>query len=177
MNQIILGIIGGIGGGKSSAADYLCEKHHFVEVSIAEHMKHFIRDLYNLPLCAVFGTQEEKAHPRPELGGVSARKILEDTAKFLRFYNENVLIAHAVRNRDAHRLVFPDVRYPNEHRWIKENGGIIVRTHVLDEEIPRTGHESDEHWRTMEYDYRVNAHRGQMESFYRQLDDIVKEVV
>lgn len=176
MNRKIVGLIGGIGSGKSSAAHHLTHQHRFVEVSIADAMKRFIRDLYGLPDEAVFGTQEQKAAARDELGGVSSRTALEHTAKFLRSFNENVLIDHAVRTSDAHRLVFPDVRYPNEFEWIKRNGGVIILMHVLFERPPSTGHESDEHWRNMEWDQRVNAERGDMTSVYNQLDAIVREI-
>lgn len=176
MNRVIVGVIGGIGSGKSSAVDFLKRQHRFVEVSIADYMKHFVRDLYGLPDEAVFGTQADKAEPRTQLGGESARTVLEHMAKFLRGFNENVLIDHAVRSSEAHRLAFPDVRYPNEHAWIKSNGGVIIRMHVLYEHAPSTGHESDEHWRNMAYDYRVNAERGDMGGIHQQLAKIVAEI-
>lgn len=71
MKGIILGIVGGAGVGKDTAADYLISGHGFAKVSLADEMKRFSR--------VVFGFSEE------QLWGPSERRNGRD----LRYNNDD----------------------------------------------------------------------------------------
>lgn len=69
----VIGLCGGIGSGKDSAADHLVEKYGFVKLSFADKLKKLCMDLYDLtPEQAGYGTQEQKAEPIHHLGDVPA---------------------------------------------------------------------------------------------------------
>lgn len=71
--QPLIGLCGGIGSGKDSAADHLVSHYGFVKLSFADKLKWLCMDLFDLTQeQAGFGTQEEKAEPVPHLGVVSA---------------------------------------------------------------------------------------------------------
>ena len=176
-DRVIVGLIGGIGSGKTTAAKHLADRYRFVELGIADQLKKICCDLFDLPAERAWGTQAEKAEPLAQLGDRSTRTLLEETAAHFRKFNENVWLDYAFRGCDAHRVAMPDVRYTNEWRWIKERGGVIIRMHVIHETPPNTGHESDLQWRSMPFDFRVNAERGRIDHIHEQLNQILKEIL
>lgn len=44
MAKVILGIVGPLSGGKDTVADYLCEKHGFVNISTGDMIRDYIRE-------------------------------------------------------------------------------------------------------------------------------------
>jgi len=66
----LIGLCGGIGCGKSAAADFLTQVYDFTELSFAQRLKNLCVDLYQIDAENIFGTQEEKAAPIPHLGVV-----------------------------------------------------------------------------------------------------------
>jgi hypothetical protein len=171
---VIIGVCGGIGSGKTTAVSHLVRAHRFVELSPGKFVQRLLRDLYDLPGEAVYGTQLEKMTSRPELGGASARRVMEKFAELGREFDEDVWLSYALRNTaDASRFAMPNLRFPNEHRWIKEQGGVVIRMHVVGETISAPTSETETYWQSMEYDYRVLATRGDVALIYEQLDAIV----
>jgi hypothetical protein len=172
--NLVFGLIGGISSGKTTAAEYLSENHRFVEIYTATILKTMVVDMYDLPAECAFGTQEQKSEPRPELGMLSTRMVLEHFAKEFRRYNTDVFLDRAVRHITAPRIVISNIRYHNEHHWVKSRRGFIIRMNVLREKPPSTGHETDTLWREMPYDYSVNVIRGDIEGMQDRLDEIVR---
>jgi len=171
--NLVFGLIGGIGSGKTTAAKYLSQEHRFVEIYTAAKLKQVVMEMYGLPQEAVYGTQEEKSAPRPELGMVSARMVLEHFAEEFRRYNPDVFLNQATRGMSTPRIVISNIRYQNEHLWVKKRGGFVIRMNVLREKPVSTGHESDKQWREMSYDYGVNILRGDIDAMNERLDEIV----
>ncbi len=66
----LVGLCGGIGCGKSTAAEHLMEDYGFEELSFAQKLKDVCADLFNIPKENLFGTQEQKTEPIPHLGVV-----------------------------------------------------------------------------------------------------------
>jgi len=182
---LIIGIVGGIGTGKSSVVDRLREQHEYSEVSIAASLKAQCAIMFpTVPREAFFGTQVEKATLRQDLGGVSGRTVLEETAAHFRRYDPDVWVRRSVgaaisdsqHAEQSIKIAVPDVRYPNEVALIKKMGGVIVRTHVLGENPPRTGHDSDNFWPHFEYDFGIVAGRGDMIMLRAQVDEMAEQL-
>ena len=68
----LVGLCGGIGCGKSAAAEYLTQEYGFREYSFAMKLKLDCIALYDIPEENIFGTQAQKMAPLPHLGTVSA---------------------------------------------------------------------------------------------------------
>jgi RNA-splicing ligase RtcB len=69
--------------------------------------------------------------------------------------------------------VFDDVRFPNEAEGIRKRGGVIVAVEAIGAPVRRTGHESDEAWRSIMPDYRITAKFGDMARLLSQADTLV----
>ncbi len=182
---MIIGIVGGIGTGKSTVVKWLVRYRDFSEVSIAESLKQQCADLFPaVPREAFFGTQEEKGLVRQELGGVSGRTMLEETAAHFRRYDPDMWVRRSLGKAISAcqfiaqpiRIAVPDVRYPNEVAMIQSLGGVIARSHVVGEEPPRTGHASDNYWPHFEYDFGICAKRGELENVHAQVDEMVRQL-
>lgn len=119
----IIGITGLAGSGKDTIADHLILKHGFVRYGFSDPLKAML-DVIGVD-CR---TRETKEVP-DSLLGVSPRRMMQTLGtEWGRSLHPDfwLLLADvAVRGRSA--VVVPDVRFVNEAKWIKKNGGQIWR--------------------------------------------------
>lgn len=188
MRRTTFGIHGPIGHGKSSVADRLSRKYGFIRGSFAglpgdvEGLKEICCTVF-CPLGAerrhFFGTQADKNEPIPALGGTTGRKILVSvgTKGFRAAYQDVwVRIGLEVSYANYRRVVFEDVRYPNEVDALRAVGGKIISVRALGKEIPEPEEddESEQHWRTMVYDHAIHVPVGAMARLNLEVDLIVR---
>lgn len=174
----IFGIIGPIGHGKSSAAAHLHRKHGFEIVNFSDALKETCAQVYaplGVAATAFFGTQEEKAEPIPELGGVTGRRILElvGTDGFRAAYDATWLDIGMARAAKHERVVIGDLRFPNEAARVRQRCGKIIRVFAAGKEVPASKHESDDHWRTMVADHEIRVPFGELDRLYDALDSLL----
>lgn len=171
MSPQLIGIVGKIGVGKSTAANYLEEKLQFKEVSFAFPLKKIAIEL-GFKENEVFGTQEEKLE-KNELWNISGREFLQ---KFGTDICRNTLpemfpsmsgiwiklgrqkIEELMKTN--YNVVISDVRFPDEAEMIRELGGKIVRI------------ERD----TGETKCEVNTHASELQSSQIKADVVVQNV-
>jgi len=191
----LIGFTGDIGSGKDYAASHLVEAHNFKHTSFARPLKEMVQEKFNLEARHVWGTQADKNEPIPHLGNIrprfkkqgdpwvsrigkpwTGRYLLEwvGTDCFRDVYED--IWASQVENEVAlgralgHRYVVTDCRFPNEFETIRRIGGVIVRMVRTDagENGERTGHSSDEAWRSLTPDFTITAATGELEKIRKE---------
>lgn len=174
--KIIVFLSGKQRAGKDTAADYLKQYYGFRKYSLADGVREIAR--------TYFGMQEKDRGLLIKIG-LAMREIDPDVwIKYLwkevtwQFVNEEVAWQFA---DEVDRIVIPDVRFPNEFAFFKEQGGIGIRI-VANPEIRalRQGYdaqyENDVTEKYLEneiFDYCV-YNNGGPGSLYNQLDNIMK---
>lgn len=159
--QLIIGVVGFIGSGKDTVADYLVNFHEFRRESFASTLKDAVAAVFGWDRTLLEGrTKEarewrEKVDPwwaeRLDMPNLTPRWILQywGTEVCRRAFHDDIWIAsleNKLRNsRDS--VVISDCRFPNEIASIRNAGGIIVW--VKRGELPE--------W----YDVALAANRGQ----------------
>lgn len=182
----IIGLCGSIGAGKDTVAAYLQTQYSYTSLPFAQKLKEVALDVFDLDSRCVFGTQEQKAEPIDHVRDASGqprsgRTILEmlGTEGF-RSIDPDVWVKYAMRNIDNHRpeftWVIPDVRFRNEFEAIRARGGVIWEVvKVGGPDHGRTGHRSDQEWRSIPRDNTVVARFGDIEGLRIAVDRALAE--
>lgn len=174
----LVGVIGNIGAGKTTLADYLrCSG--YVAVSFAEPIKAVAMDM-GFEKEEVDGTQAQKLSLN-KLWNVSGREFMQkfgtdicrDTLPYTIKGMNNVwirLAKHRVEKllNAGHNVVMPDVRFLDERDMIVETGGIIIR---IDSKYSfDDGHKSESYVNEMKCDHVIVNERN--DKFYSDIDSL-----
>lgn len=177
-------LCGGIGHGKDTVAGYLVARYRYVAISIAEPLKRVAMEIFGLERRHVFGTQQDKleelAHVRDAAGlPQTPRRILEwlGTEGF-RTLDPDVWMKLAQRRAqeaNAHGIpvVFSDTRFANEFDMARGLNAAVWHVLKIGGEQLRTGHQSDEEWRTIRKDATIAAHAGDIAGLQASVDQIL----
>lgn len=178
----LIGLCGDIGSGKSSVAKWLVNSYGFRSSRFAGKLKDVALDVYGpvgLERRHVDGTQAEKNEPLPRIVDAdgdmqTGRKILEHLGtEGFRAIDPDTWVKYALLAVDecGESVVFEDCRFPNEFEAVREAGGVVWEVvKAGSEPAQRTGHESDELWRTLPKDGRAVALAGDMSALHLAVD-------
>lgn len=166
---MIIGITGRIGSGKSTLANELV-KAGFKEYSFAKPLKE-IAEIFGFEPNTLYGTQEEKLQIHP-FWNISSREFLqklgtevfrETLPKVLPAMNLKysvwiqLFLLELQKNRlhlGAKNYVISDVRFLDEAKAIKENGGFIVKTYRKGQSL--SNHKSEAEIDLIKEDFFLN---------------------
>lgn len=153
-NNILIGLKGKIGSGKTTSAEILKEEFTIEEYVMAGPIKK-IGSIMGFTDTELYGTQEEKLKKNP-YWGISARHFLQIfgtdicrdalSEKIPAMYSIwlQLFEIHMNKNKSTNILV-SDIRFPDEADAIQKNGGIII-------EIDRTPDEpQDSDWENIKH--------------------------
>jgi hypothetical protein len=160
---MIIGIVGNIGEGKDTVAEYLESQHKFKRESFAGTLKDAVAAVFGWNRELLEGKTNESRDWREQVDqwwadklnmpNLTPRSVLQlwGTEVCRRSFHDDIWIAsleNKLRNVDTN-VVISDCRFPNEFAAIKNAGGIIVRV--------KRGPEPE--W----YDYASGALAGNIE--------------
>lgn len=166
----LVGIAGLAGSGKDTAADYLRTRYGFEKYSLAEPIKAALNAMFGWT-SEMWEDREWKERPAHEACGRSprflsqtlgtewGRQVVDGEVWVARAHSRWMALHDGV---DATfgplpRLVIPDVRFQNEARWIREQGGVVVE--VVRHGTPQQDHASEAGIPDRLIDYRVSNDR------------------
>lgn len=160
--KMIIGLTGKIGSGKSTIAEYLVNRHNYIEYSMASPLKEIGR-IFGFTEDQLYGTQEQKLQIHPHWG-ISARTFLQKVGTEI--FRETMpkiipdmkiertiwVDLFKIKYRKNPKLyVISDVRFLDEAAVIKELGGIIIRT-IRDNNVSSDSKLEHKHISEMEMD-------------------------
>jgi hypothetical protein len=199
---MIVGIIGFIGSGKDTAADYLVNHHDFVRESFASNLKDSVAAIFGWDRTLLEGLTEEARIWREQVDTwwasrlnmptLTPRWVLQHwgTEVCRQGFHDDIWIA-SLENRlknTNQNIVISDCRFPNELASIKNSGGILIRVSRGDDpdwyhlalenkdlmpQVYPEVHISEWAWIGTDFDYVVE-NNGSKQDLFSQIESIVK---
>lgn len=138
--KIIIGIVGFIGSGKDTAADYLVNFHEFRRDSFAATLKDAVAAVFGWDRELLEGRTKQAREWREQVDewwakrlkmpGLTPRLVLQlwGTEVCRKSFHDDIWIAslEARLNNSKDNIVISDCRFPNEIKAIKKQGGKVV---------------------------------------------------
>jgi hypothetical protein len=138
---IIIGLTGRAHTGKDTAADHLVREYGFGRAAFADTLRTMLEAMLEDAGADYAHLYEPhlKAAPIPQLGGVSARELMQTLgtewgraqhgANWWLHLLQRRLGLHDGGSPVHDRIVITDVRFPNEAAFIQLRGGRIIKLH------------------------------------------------
>jgi hypothetical protein len=131
-DQIIIGVAGIAGSGKSTVADMLRGGYGFSVESLADPIKAVCAALFGWSKEVLYGPSSMREQPDPAWDGLTPRRALQQLGtEWGRAMHPDLWVRTLLRNlqdpRAPRRVVIPDVRFQNEVDAIVAAGGIVIR--------------------------------------------------
>lgn len=173
MTQII-GLLGGKGAGKSTAAAYLVEKHGAKSLALACPLKEMLRGAFGLTQSQLYGSQEDKERTDPRynvsprwlmthVGEEGCRAVFGDD-----FWVDRLV--EMIRSDISPLVVVEDVRYANEAAVLRAAGAHLIRLQYAPglKQWPSC-HRSEQEWQIIPVDVDISPGHG-LRELYAGLD-------
>lgn len=125
---MLIGISGKARAGKDTLYEIYGKPRGYEQASFACALKYRIRDSFELSLEHTDGVLKEVNTAK--LNFHTPRELMIDYGNLIRKYNPDFWCQELFRyidERKAHNFMITDVRYPNEARFIKDRGGLLIR--------------------------------------------------
>lgn len=138
----LIGVVGFIGCGKGTVSDFLVNNYNFKQDSFAKSLKDATSQIFGWSRDLLEGdTKESRAwREMPDKWWGEKLGITNFTPRYaLQIMGTDVIrnnlnqgiwfltLENRLRQETGQNIVISDVRFPNELKFIKDNGGIIVR--------------------------------------------------
>lgn len=122
---MIIGISGKKQVGKNTFANYLEEHLNTDKINFLSFAAK-LKGISCLLLNEEWVDTEEYKNSKTSIFDCTRRELLQQIGTKMREIDEDFWVK-TVNLKDGYYNIITDVRYKNEARWIKENGGIIIR--------------------------------------------------
>jgi adenylate kinase family enzyme len=167
-----LAITGVMGSGKTSVAKYLVEKYNFKKFSIADDLKLYAAEIFDMK--------------------VKDRKLLQQFGTKMKEIDENIWIKRLdYKIKDiSDNIVIDDLRYPNEELYLKSKGFKILKLDIdtelqnnrlkntyindFDMHIECKKHDSETHTHFFDHDFYYLINKNTEENIYSYIDNLIK---
>jgi GTPase SAR1 family protein len=192
--NILIGICGESGSGKTTVADYLVNKYFFQEYAFASPLKK-IAEVFGFEQKQLYGSQVEKLQVNDQLG-ISSREFMqkfgteicreilpkiipnmdlgESGIIWIKLFEKFLVNLRNTRGCNA-CVVISDVRFPDEAKSIKNQGGLLIRlTRNIDKSGSEHTHVSETSVDSIECDKHIN-NNGSKDELYEKMLNIIKD--
>lgn len=139
---MIIGLIGLIGSGKGTVASELVTKYKFRQDSFASSLKDACAAIFDWPRAMLEGDTKESRDWReivdpwwseklgiPNFSPRLALQVIGTDVLRNHFHQDLwfITVENRIRKNPGQSVVISDVRFPNEIKFIQEQGGVLVR--------------------------------------------------
>lgn len=169
--------------GKDTCGDYLVKNYNFTKKSLAQPLKEACKSIFQLTDEQVYINKEI---PDPRWNGVTPRKLLQivgtnlmrnDLIKYIPELKDmdNTIWIHNFNlwyeNNKDKNVVIADIRFQDEAKMIKDNGGILIRINRGEPNLLDL-HQSEQELLNIEVDYIIE-NNGTLDDLYMTIKTIV----
>jgi hypothetical protein len=174
MNKQIVGITGLKRSGKDTSAEYLVNRYAFDRYSFAQPLKDMISVLMN---CVDSNDKYfSELHKEENIPGINAsyRKLTQTigTEWGRHMIDDNIWVNMLAANTEyVDKIVISDVRFDNEAKWVKKNGGIIIKVTRPVLKSSKDNHPSEQGIDESYIDHNI-INDGTIDSLHSKLDAI-----
>jgi len=181
--EILIGLVGKKGTGKTVVANYLREEHDFLEVKFAGLLKEDMSKMLDIPMDiieprtpAMREKRESWIHP---IWGMTVREMLQKFGTDAirdNFHSDFWIIRLDMLLKEKFRqgrIVISDVRFKNEIDYVSDNGGYIfkvLRTAGTDE------HQSEVDLDDYDYPCFLLENYSTFDRLYEQIDIFIHQL-
>jgi len=171
---MIIGLLGGEGAGKTTAAKYLEDKYDAVRYTLADPLKQLIMNAFEMSREQLYGTQEQKNTIDPRYN-VSPRWLMRriGTEGIRKVFGEHFWVEQTlnfIREDTPWLAVIDDVRFISESEDLKNFGQARI-IKLVNQNKPRvSGHQSEEEWDLAPYDFLISHDGVTLNHFHLQLN-------
>lgn len=155
---IIVGLTGRAGSGKDTAAVHLCTQYSFTRIALADPLRQVCFTVFGLTDLEM-SDRVLKERPLDRYPYLTPREIMQQvgTECFRRNFEGVWLEAFRRRVASYPLVVVPDVRFPDEAKMIRDNGGRVIRVNALGSPYRTTssGHASEAAIDEVAFDHSV----------------------
>ena len=140
-NKLVIGIVGNIGSGKDTIAQYLTQFHDFNQLSFASSLKDAVANVFGWDREQLEGRTQESREWREEVDSywskrlsmptLTPRWVLQHWGTELarKNFHDDIWVASLENkiNKADTSIVISDCRFPNEIQAIRDLGGYVIR--------------------------------------------------
>lgn len=168
----LIGLAGLAGSGKDTAANHLEKITGLERYALASPIKETVNEMFGWDERHSAGELKEVDDP---VMGFSPRKAYQlFGTEFGRALRDDLWVALAdKRCKELGGLIVTDVRFENEAKWIRDNGGLVIHI-VRDDCLGLVGHESEKGV-TVHQDDWVCENNGTFRELNKSLERILEE--
>lgn len=170
---MIIGILGGKGAGKNTAAEYLVEHYGATSFAIANEMKEIIRNVFLLSNEQLHGTQAQKETADPRWG-LSPRQMMERQGDALRrVYGDAFQVDRlldTIITIQPRLAVISDIRYQHEATRIHLQGTLWRLHHAPGLRQWPVTHNSETEWMKPRVDLEITPGPGGVSELHDAID-------
>lgn len=163
MSRIVVGFMGRMGSGKTTAARYLESRYGFKRMSFSTPVKKIAMEYFGWD-----GAKDERGRRLLQVLGTEAGRA----------YDPDIWIKYASEELDRTpntvSVAFDDVRFENEARWIRALGGYIIR--IYRPSAPVSDHPSEALEIPDDLVFSEIVNDGGFRDFYAALDDVLYQI-
>lgn len=181
----VVGITGFAGAGKSTAANYLVERHGFTRLSFAAPLKKMLRTLDPILSSDFDGEYYRLSEVDDNHDEVELKKLFPEYRRLLQVLGTDCIravdpefwVRAAVAQINTGKYVFDDVRFPNEAEAIKRINPLGLWNVEAPGVHAANDHESEKHTGQMGETVWLFNSPNDFEYLYDQLDHAVELIL
>lgn len=174
---ILIGISGGIGSGKTTVADYLCNQYYFTQESFAKPLKQAVSLLFGVELSDLDSQDFKDKSLDINHKSLTYREILQTLGTdWGRHTVDPMLWVNLLEERLKQLkgdIVVSDLRFENEANLIRRLGGIIIH---LNSGTRTQSHESESGIQVLNHDIVIDNHHTGLDKLYTKLDKLMERL-
>ncbi|ARF11099.1 deoxynucleoside monophosphate kinase [Hokovirus HKV1] len=178
-NNLLIGVAGHYGSGKTTVSEYICKNYDFTRLNFAEPVKEICKTIFNFNDQQLYGNLKNQIDTKWNITPRQAMQFIG--TEFGRQFINNLIpiqdnlwvtnLENKIDKKTDINIIIDDCRLQNEIEMIKKKNGIIIK-------IERDGYIGDSHVSesyidSIKGDYLIK-NNSTLENLYSQIDTIIK---
>lgn len=195
-DPLLLGITGAAGSGKTTTGLHLQARYGFEPMAFADPIKDLLAQLLadRDEDHACLHEPGGREWPLKQFPGMTARTLLQAFGDAGRGLTPSFWVRQTAHRAGLHdmphsspvhdRIVFTDVRYPEEAQWLRDMGGTLLRitrddtsaAHAAAVSLGTATHSSERYWRRLPADIEIHNNGPTTEGLHIWVDAVMRQL-